>query len=155
MQAAVIHCGTNNIDHNTPEDISNGLTLVVHVILERKPDADVIVIGILPRDKPISSRQELIKNVNQSLKFWSERNTDKNVHILLPDMDWVMPNGNLNESLYYKDYLHLSEKGNPETLYDAIKRILRKKSRPYKFKALSEASPPATTILNSNSTIIL
>ena len=48
LQVAVIHCGTNNIDHNTPEDISNGLTLVVHAILERKPNADVIVTWILP-----------------------------------------------------------------------------------------------------------
>ena len=69
-----------------------------------------------------------------------------------------MPNGNLSESLYYKDYLHLSEKGNnklAETLYDAINKILEKKSIPYKFKVLSETSPPATTILNSNPTITL
>ena len=129
LQVAVIHCGTNNIDHNTPEDISNGLTLVVHAILERKPNADVIVTGILPRDKHISCRHELIKNVNQNLKFWFERNTDKNVHLLLPNPDWVMPNGNLNERLYYKDYLHLSEIGNhklAETLYHAINKILEK-----------------------------
>ena len=69
-----------------------------------------------------------------------------------------MPNGNLNERLYYKDCLHLSEMGNhklAETLYDAINKILEKKSRPYKLKVLSETNPPATTILNSNSTITL
>ena len=69
-----------------------------------------------------------------------------------------MPNGNLNERLYYKDYLHLSEMGNhklTETLYDAINKILEKKSRPYKLKVLSETNPPATTILNSNSTVTL
>ena len=126
-----MHCGTNNIDHNTPNNISNGLTRVVHAILERKPNADVIVTGILPRDKHISCRHELIKNVNQNLKFWSERNTDKNVHLLLPYPDWGMPNGNLNETLYYKDYLHLSEMGNhklAETLYDAINKILEKRA---------------------------
>ena len=88
LQVAVIHCGTNNIDHSTPEDISNGLTLVVHAILERKPNADRTVTGILPRDKHISCRHDLIKNVNQNLEIWSERNTDKNVHLLLPDLDW-------------------------------------------------------------------
>ena len=41
LQVAVIHCGTNNMDHNTPEDISNGLTLMVHAILKRKLNADV------------------------------------------------------------------------------------------------------------------
>ena len=69
LQVAVIRSGTNNIDCNTPKDTSNGLTLVVHAILERKPNADVIVTGILPRDKHISCRHELIKNVNQNLKF--------------------------------------------------------------------------------------
>ena len=131
---------------------------MVHTISERKPNADVIMTGILPRDKPRSSRQKLIKNVNQNLKFKSERNTDNNVHLPLPDLDQVMPDGNLNESLYYKYYLHLSEKGNhklAETLYDAIKKILEKKSRPYEFEVLSEANIPATTILNSNLTITL
>ena len=102
-------------------------------MLERKPNADVIVTGILPRDKHISCRHELTKNVNQNLKFWSKRNTDKNVHLLLPNPDWVMQNGNLSERLYYKDYLriHLSEKGNhklAETLYDAIIKILVKRA---------------------------
>ena len=157
LQVAVIHCGTINIDHSTPEDISNDLTLVVHAILERKPN-DMTVTGILPRDKHISCRHDLIKNVNQNLEIWSLRNTDKNVHLLSPDLDWVMPNGNLSESLYYKDYLHLSEKGNhklAETLYDAINKILEKKSIPYKLKVLSETSPPASTILNSNPTTAL
>ena len=36
-----------------------------------------------------------------------------------------------------------------------MKKISEKKSRPYKFKVLSEANPPATTRLNSNSTITL
>ena len=127
-------------------------------MLERKPNADVIVTGILPRDKHISCRHELIKNVNQNLKFRFERNTDKNVHLLLPNQDWLTPNENLNERLYYKDYLHLPEMGNHklvETLYDEIDKILEKKSRPYKLKVLSETNPPATTILNSNSTITL
>ena len=89
----------------------------------------MIVTGILPRDKHISCRHGLIKNVNKNLKLWSERNTDKNVHLLLPNPDWVMPNGSLNERLYYKDYLHLSEMGNhklAEKLYDAINKILEK-----------------------------
>ena len=131
---------------------------MVHAILERKPNADVIVTGILPRDKHISCRYELIKNVNQNLKSWFERNTNKNVHLLLPNPDWVMPNRNLNEKLYYKDCLQLSEMGNhklAETLYDAINKILEKQSRPYKLKVLSETNPPATTILISNSTITL
>ena len=65
-----------------------------------------------------------------------------------------MPNGNLNGGIYYRDYLHLSKKGNHK-LYDAINKILEKKSRPYKLKLLSETNPPDTMIPNSNSTITL
>ena len=43
----------------------------------------------------------------------------------------------------------------PKRFTMQFKKILEKKSRPYKFKVLSEANLPATTILNSNSTITL
>ena len=34
---------------------------------------------------------------------------------LRPNADWIRENGHLDKILYYKDYLHLAEKGIPET----------------------------------------
>ena len=54
LEMAIIHCGTNNVDKNDPEDIKTTILSIAYFILEKKPQADVIITGLLPRDKEIS-----------------------------------------------------------------------------------------------------
>ena len=50
LHICVIHCGTNNIDRDTPSDITDGITSIVSVFQTAKPNAKIIITGLLPRD---------------------------------------------------------------------------------------------------------
>ena len=45
----VVHCGTNNLNHHQPCDISNALILISEKIQLYNPTIKVILSGILPR----------------------------------------------------------------------------------------------------------
>ena len=112
LQTAIIHCGTNNIDKNDPEDIKTAILSIAYFILEKKPQADVIITGLLPRDKEISHWRKRIQIVNKKLENWYQGNKIGNVKFLKPGSDWVDENGHLFVNLYFRDFLHLNEKGN-------------------------------------------
>ena len=70
LQVAFVHCGTNNLDRDNPTEIRDGIASIVYTIQEKKPNANIIVSGLLPRDQEISSRRDKIKLVNQKLMKW-------------------------------------------------------------------------------------
>ena len=112
LQTAIIHCGTNNIDKNDPEDIKTAILSIAYFILEKKPQADVIITGLLPRDKEISHRRKRIQIVDKKHENWYQGNKIGNVKFLKPGSDWVDENGHLSVNFYFRDFLHLNEKGN-------------------------------------------
>ena len=93
LQVAFVHCGTNNLDRDNPDEIRNGIASIVYTIQEKKPNANFIVSGLLPRDQETSSRRDKIKLVNQKLRKWCQSGKVKNVHYLKPDKDWTKPDG--------------------------------------------------------------
>ena len=112
LQTATMHCRTNNIDKNDPEDIKTAILSIAYFILEKKPQAEVIITGLLPGDKEISHRRKRIKIVNKKLENWYKGNKIGNVKFLKAGSDWVDENGHLSVNLYFRDFLHLNEKGN-------------------------------------------
>ena len=110
LQTAIIHCWTNNIDKNDPEDIKTAILSIAYFILEKKPQADVIITGLLPRDKEISHRRKRIQIVNKKLENWYQGNKIGNVKFLKPGSDWVDENGHLSVNLHFRDFLHLNER---------------------------------------------
>ena len=64
LQVAFVHCGTNNLDRDNPAEIRDGIASIVYTIQKKKPNANIIVSGLLPRDQEISSRRDKIKLVN-------------------------------------------------------------------------------------------
>ena len=46
VQTAIFRCGTNNIDKNDPEDIKTVILSIAYFILEKKPQADIIITGL-------------------------------------------------------------------------------------------------------------
>ena len=64
---------------------------------EKKPNANIIVSGLLPRDQEISSRRDKITLVNQKLRKWCRSGKVRNVHYLKPDKDWTEPDERLVE----------------------------------------------------------
>ena len=95
LQVAVVHCGTNDLDRDNPAEIRDGIASTVYNIQEKKPDTNIIVSGLLPKDQEISSRRDKIKLVNQKLRKWCRIGKARNVHYLKPDKDWTEPDGRL------------------------------------------------------------
>ena len=126
VQVAFVHCGTNNLDHDNPAEIRDGIASIVYTIQEKKPNANIIVSGLLPRDQEISSRRDKIKLVNQKLMKWCRSGKVRNVHYLKPDRDWTNPDGWLVERYYFSDFLHLVEEGYEKfakSIFEAIVKV--------------------------------
>lgn len=58
VKCAIISCGTNNMDDDTPLDISSSLVSLAMELRIQNPQLHVCITGILPRDQFISSRRE-------------------------------------------------------------------------------------------------
>ena len=126
LQVAFVHCGTNNLDHDNPAEIRDGIASIVYIIQEKKPNANFIVSGLLPKDKEISFRCDKVKLVNQKLRKWCQSGKVRNVHYLKPDKDWTKPDGQLVERYYFTDFLHLVEEGYEKfarSIYEAIVKV--------------------------------
>ena len=124
----VIHCGTNNIDRDRPQDIAEGIVSIGLVFQEINPNIKIIVTGLLPRDSCRRSyRREKIIETNKYLKKLCRDNL-KNFYYMKQDIDWILEGGDLNEELYYSDCLHLVETGN-DKFAASIVSILNKIQR--------------------------
>ena len=106
---AVIHCGTNNIDHDPEQQIANGVMLCGATLLEKQPRLKIIVTALLPRDfNPKSKRRKKIDNVNTFLKEYCRL---PGFVYMDQGKDFTLLNGELDKSLYYTDDLHLVSDG--------------------------------------------
>ena len=108
---AVIHCGTNNIDHDLPVNIANGIMTIGLALQEKCPDLKVIITGLIPRDLNWSKRRRNIKETNAYLEQYCKEKY-KDFYYMKQDADWVLDDQRLNEKYYYTDRLHLIETGN-------------------------------------------
>ena len=154
LQVAFVHCGTNNLDRDNPAEIRDRIASIVYTIQEKKPNANFIVSGLLPRDQEISSRHDKIKLVNQKLREWCRSGKVRNMHYLKPDKDWIEPDGWLVERYYFTDFLHLVEEGYEKfakSIYEAIVKVsqgnvvdLVKDHKQSRSKSGSTTPPPKT-----------
>ena len=154
LQVAFVHCGTNNLDRDNPAEIRYGIASIVYTMQEKKPNANFIVSGLLPRDQETSSRRDKIKLVNQKLREWCRSGRDRNVYYLKPDKDWTEPDGRLVERYYFTDFLHLVEEGYEKfakSIYEAIVNVsqgnvvdLVKNRKRSRSKSGSTTPPPKT-----------
>eukprot|EP00112_Aurelia_sp_Birch-Aquarium-sp1_P009827 Seg2132.2 transcript_id=Seg2132.2/GoldUCD/mRNA.D3Y31 product="Platelet-activating factor acetylhydrolase IB subunit gamma" protein_id=Seg2132.2/GoldUCD/D3Y31 len=112
VRSAVIQVGTNNIGEDGPHEIKNRIAKIAQEILHKEPDACVIITGLLPRDKRISSKRKEIQEVNKLLAELCENDGRPNLMFTKPEEDWTHADGLLNEKYYYFYLLHLNEEGN-------------------------------------------
>ena len=127
VESVVIHCGTNNLDKDSPAEMKKGITSIAYAVLKQKPCVNIIVTGLIPRDSKGSPRCQQISWINEWLEHSCNNLAKKNVLFLKPNTDWTKLNGQLREELYFQDLLHISEKGNYKFLR-AIINILTQKS---------------------------
>ena len=67
IRSVVIHCGTNNIDTSSSDEISVGVVTIARSIFHRYPNIEIIVSGLLPRDIHWSTRRVKINETNDYL----------------------------------------------------------------------------------------
>ena len=108
VKYAVLHCGTNNIGKNTPQEIAMGIKTCGLQLLKMVPDLKLIIAGILPMDLIPSQNRVDIRETNTILEELCK--SMANTTYLTPN-GWINEYGVLERKLYRKDNLHLSFTG--------------------------------------------
>ena len=101
--------GGTNVDHNSPEEIANGLITSALSAQTQCQNTKVVIIPLLPRGTKNSLRQENINVINTLLLFKCSKH---NLHTFKHQLKWLNIDRSLNMSLFRKDRLHLIKNGN-------------------------------------------
>ncbi|XP_030068104.1 platelet-activating factor acetylhydrolase IB subunit alpha1 isoform X2 [Microcaecilia unicolor] len=103
----VLWVGTNNHGH-TAEQIASGIETIIQLINRRQPQAQVVVLGLLPRGKDPNPLRERNKKVNEILA--SSLPLLSRAQFLDVDPGFVHSDGTISHHDMY-DYLHLTRHG--------------------------------------------
>ncbi len=107
-KAAVIMIGTNNSGSNTPEQIAEGVTVIVKQLKEKLPKTKVLLLAVFPRGE---NRSDKRRQVNEKANaIFSKLADGKTVHYLDIGPKFLEDDGTLTREIM-PDLLHLSEKG--------------------------------------------
>lgn len=113
-KAVVIHIGTNNLAgtknarENTPDEIVEGIALIVRRVQEKCPGARVIVMAVFPRgEKPDNSRRVQVNAINERL---AKKMEGANVTYLDITGMLTSPDGTISKDVM-PDFLHPGAKG--------------------------------------------
>ena len=63
----IVHCGTNNLDYDDPNCNAKGILNIGKSLLNKAPTSNILLTGLLPRDKCNSNRRKRLKKVNSYL----------------------------------------------------------------------------------------
>jgi hypothetical protein len=95
--------GTNNFSTSTPEQIIYGLERLIEAIRVRRPEAELVMMGILPR----RNKEKDVKSLNKEIKEMAKR---MGVRYEDPGKTLLQKDGKIDESLF-TDGLHPNEAG--------------------------------------------
>ena len=104
-----ILCRINKIPIDTPRDTADCIISIGSTFWKKSDNINVSVCGLIPRDEFWSVNSVVINEVNEILKYQCNINS---VVFIFEDRGWNLANGTLYCSLFYKDLLHLIERGN-------------------------------------------
>ena len=98
LRNVIILCGTNDLYHDSPEDIANGLIKIASCFKQGNNAINVFICAILPRDGTSSINRQLIKETNNILKSSCSVN---HINFIDQDANWIQMNGSLKPDLFY------------------------------------------------------
>ena len=98
--------GTNNARRNKPEEIVLGIQNILSELRQRLPESKIVLFSIFPRAAGVE--YETVLAVNKRLPDLADGRTVLHVDI---NEQFLKADGTPKEELYYKDLLHLSDKG--------------------------------------------
>jgi lysophospholipase L1-like esterase len=101
--------GTNNIGSGQkPAQVIEGITAIVRTLREKRPNAQILLLAVFPRDPQRNSeKRQRINEVNQQIAHLDD---GRHVHYLDIGPKFLGPDGELTKEIM-PDYLHLSPKG--------------------------------------------
>ena len=123
IRQILIHCGTNNIEENTPNDIGNGLLCSALIIKKRNSVTNIYITGLLPRHFRETHKRNKIKKVNKLIREKCSSISTPRINYIEQDHDWIDEGNCLRTKYYYRDCLHLVEIGNKKLSNTTIKAI--------------------------------
>ncbi|PHN05988.1 SGNH/GDSL hydrolase family protein [Flavilitoribacter nigricans] len=102
-EKVLIMIGTNNMHLNTNQEIMDGLKLLVRAVQARQPDAEIVLMGILPR----RDYEERIRQLNTGIEWLARTNGIR--YNFIGDV-FLQGDGKINEALF-SDGLHPNKAG--------------------------------------------
>ena len=109
-KVAVVMIGTNNTGHRDqdPGETADGVTRILSILRARCPDAQVLLLGVFPRDaSPDGPKRRINDALNEKLATLHD---GERVHFLDIGKHFLNGKGHLPKELM-PDYLHPREKG--------------------------------------------
>ena len=112
-------CGTNNIQHNSVEDIVDGIVEISLSLRRKYHPIAIFVCGLLPRCHNWSINRANINEIKNYICYKSKSNGVNFIN----HTDWTLQDGSLKPNLFYTNKLHLMEEGNVKlaaSIYSSI-----------------------------------
>ena len=107
-KAAVVMIGTNNSGSNTPEQIAEGVQVIVKQLGAKLPETKVLLLAVFPRG---ADKNDKRRQVNEKAnEIFSKLADDKRVHYLDIGPKFLEDDGMLTREIM-PDLLHLSQQG--------------------------------------------
>lgn len=105
---AVIMIGTNNSNSNSPEEIADGIEVILKQLKEQTPETEVLLLGVFPRGATPDDRlRQVNAKTNELIPKFAD---DEQVHYLDIGPEFLQDDGTLSKEIM-PDLLHLSEQG--------------------------------------------
>jgi lysophospholipase L1-like esterase len=113
--------GTNNIERSSAKEVAIGVTYLVDMILaQQKPDTQIVVFGLLPRDlsdgpKPTFGNIDLMRRIDECNALLSETFMYNNKYHGIVTYRYsgglLRGTNGLKRDYYYDDHVHLNKEG--------------------------------------------
>jgi lysophospholipase L1-like esterase len=106
-KVVVLMIGTNNARSSDPEEIAQGIRAIVEELRRRLPKAQVLLLGVFPREQKHGGLRERLKVVNEKIA-----KLDDGAHVRFLDIGKAFLNEDDTISLeIMPDFLHLTRRG--------------------------------------------
>ena len=126
-KAAVVMIGTNNSGSNTPEQIAEGVAVIVKQLRTKLPETRVLLLAVFPRG---TDKNDKRRQVNEKTNAIFKKLADgKHVHYLDIGPKFLQDDSTLTREIM-PDLLHLSEKGYTiwaESIEPTLKKLMGEK----------------------------
>lgn len=107
-KVVVLMIGTNNVGHNPPDQIANGIEAIVKKLHEKLPETKVLLLGVFPRDqRPTDTNREQVNAVNDKI---ARLDNGKTVKYLDISKSFMNEDGTVSPDIM-PDFVHLTRKG--------------------------------------------